>query len=75
MKTFTNFYYCYSDLVYKYNSTYRDLIKQGILNPCYYGDVINKAKKFKSDTSKPGQSLKNLLPKGYNLLFGWDLPC
>jgi len=75
LKTFTKLYYRYKDLVYKYISTCRDLIKQGILNPCYYGDVINKAKRFKSDTSKPGQSMTNLLPKGYNFLFGRGLHC
>ena len=32
-----------------------------------YGDVINKAKKFKSDTSKLVKSLKNLIHKGYDL--------
>jgi hypothetical protein len=32
-----------------------------------YGNVINKAKKFKSDTSKLINSLKNLIRKSYNL--------
>ena len=33
----------YSDLVYKCNSTYRDLIKKGISHRCVYGVDINKA--------------------------------
>ena len=48
-------------------STCRGLIKKGISHPCSYGDVINKAKKFKADTSKLVQSLKNLIHKGYDL--------
>jgi len=44
-------------------STCRDLIKKGISHPCFYGDIINKAKKFKPDTSKLVKSLKNLICK------------
>ena len=64
LKTLTKLYYLYKGLVYKYNFTCRDLIKQGILHPCFHGDVINKAKKFKSDISKLVKSLKNLIGKG-----------
>jgi len=32
-----------------------------------YSDVIDKAKMFKSDTSKLVESLKNLIRKGYEL--------
>ena len=39
-------------LQYKYNSTFRDLIKNDSFYPCFYGDVTYKAKGFKSDTSK-----------------------
>ena len=52
LRTFTKFYYSDKNLVYKYNSTCRDLNKKRISHPCFYGDVINKAKKFKSGTSK-----------------------
>ena len=34
---------------------------------CFYGDVINKARKVKFDTSKLVQSLDNSISKGYNL--------
>ena len=43
------------------------MIKKGITQPCFYTDVINKAKPFKSDTSKLVGSLKNLIRKGYDL--------
>jgi len=32
-----------------------------------YGGVINKAKKYKSGTSEFINSLRNLIPKGYDL--------
>ena len=43
------------------------MIKKGIPQPCFYADVINKTKPFKSDTSKLVGSLKNLIRKGYDL--------
>ena len=52
LKTFNFFYYRYNDFVDKYNSTVKVLIKKDISHPCVYGDVINKATKFISDTSK-----------------------
>ena len=38
--------------------------KQGASHLCFYGDVINKAKILKSDTSKLVKSLKNHISKG-----------
>ena len=43
------------------------MIKKGIPNLYFNGDVINNAKTFKSDTSKLVKSLKNLIRKGYDL--------
>ena len=53
LETFTKFYYCSKNLVYKYNSACRYLSKKDIFRPCFYGDVSNKAKKFNSDLSIP----------------------
>jgi len=64
---FTKLYYHYTDLVYKYNSKCRDLFKKGLSHPCFHGDVINKAKKLKSDTSNFGKYLKNLIRKDCDL--------
>ena len=45
-------------------STRSDLTKKGICHPCVmYGDVINKAQKFKSNISKRVKSLKNRIVK------------
>ena len=41
--------------------------EKGVSRACFYGDVINKARKVKFDTSKLVQSLDNLISKGYNL--------
>ena len=65
LKAFTNFYYRYKDLVYKYSSTYRDLIKKELSSQCLDDDVINKANKFKSDTSKLITYLTNLIRQCY----------
>jgi len=43
-------YYRYKNITYKYNSA--DLIKKYISRPCFYVDVIDKAKKLISNTSK-----------------------
>ena len=51
LKPFTKLYDKYKDIVCMYNSTCRDLIKKGISHPCWYGDIYNKPKKCKSDTS------------------------
>ena len=41
--------------------------KKGISHPSFYGVVINKAKKLKSIASKLVKSLKNLVPKEYDI--------
>ena len=62
MRIITEFYCRYKYFVYKYNSICRKLIR-GILYPCFYGDVINKGQKFKSDTFILLKSLR----KSYSL--------
>ena len=68
LKTFPTFYYRYGNLVDRYNSTCRYLIKKGNLPFMFYGDIINKAKQFKYDTSELVKYLKNLIPIGYDLV-------
>ena len=41
--------------------------QNGISHPCFYGYVINKAKKFKPNTSKLVKSVKNLNRKSNDL--------
>ena len=69
LKTFSKFCYCYIDLVFKYNSTSRDLIENGIFHQYICGGVINKVKKFKSDDiPRLVKSLKNCIRKSYDLV-------
>jgi hypothetical protein len=42
-------------------------LNMSISNPCFNGDIINKTKNVKSDTSKLAKYLKNLVYKGYDL--------
>lgn len=67
MTTFTTFYQRYTDFEYKSNSTFRDRVEKDIFSLCFYRDVIIKAKKVKSYTSKPAKFLKNLIRKYYEL--------
>ena len=53
----------YRSHIYIYNSTFRDLIKKYIFHPCFYGDVLNQAQKFKYDTSKFAKPFYNIIPK------------
>ena len=66
LKAFIKFYYHNKDLLYKYNSTYRVLIKKEISYQCLDDDVMNKVNKFKSDTFKLIINLTNLISKGYD---------
>ena len=56
LKTFTKLYYRYTDLVYTYNSTCRNMIKKDIYHQCSYGAVINNSEKVKSKTLKKSYS-------------------
>ena len=49
--------------LYKYNSTCRNLIRKCIP----YGEVVNNAKKLKSDTSELVQFVEIFIRKGYDL--------
>ena len=67
--TFTKYYYRYKDLLYKYNSTCRNMIKKGISHPCFYGNVINKVQKLKFDSPKV---VKVLLVKATSSRFNYQ---
>ena len=56
---FTKFYYRYKDIACKYNSTYKQLIKNCISHPVAMNNVRIKIIMFKSDTSKFVKFLDN----------------
>ena len=78
-KTFSKFYYRYTELLRKFGCTCRTLIKQGISHPAFYGNIVYKAHKFKKCPSNLTDHLNRLIHKGYkfnivvkslNLVFG-----
>ena len=66
IKTFTKFYYRYRDIINKYNSTCRLLIRLGISHPIFYGNILYKAKKFFHDPHRLVKPLNRLISKGYS---------
>ena len=43
-KTFSKFYHRHSELIVKYNIGFKTLLQQGISEPIFYGDLVNKLK-------------------------------
>ena len=65
IKTFAKFFCRYKDLVLKFGCTCNNLIRIGISQPKFYGDVVNKALKFKHDPFGLDIYLNKLIRKGY----------
>ena len=65
IKTFAKFFRRYKDLVLKFGCTCNNLIRIGISQPKFYGDVVNKARKFKHDPFGLDVYLNKLIRKGY----------
>ena len=43
-KAFSKFYHRHSELIVKYNFGLKTLLQQGISEPIFYGDLVNKFK-------------------------------
>ena len=69
MEHFFKFYHRHLELIVKYNVGLKTLLKQGILVPTFYGDLVNK---FKRIVGKPNFSeqfkkiIKRYIKVGYN---------
>ena len=69
-KAFSKFYYRHSEFIVKYNIVLKTLLQQGISEPIFYGDLVNK---FKRIFGKPNFSdqfkkiVKRYIRVGYNL--------
>ena len=69
-KAFSKFYNRHSELIVKFNIGLKTLLKQGISEPIFYGDLIYK---FKQIVGKPYYSdqfkkiVKRYIRVGYNL--------
>ena len=66
VKTFTKFYHRYNDIILKYKSTCRHLIRCGISHPHFYGNILYKAKKCIHSPEKLTKPLNRLIRKGYS---------
>ena len=69
-KSFTKFYYRNSDLISKYSSNLKALLRQGISHPAYYGDVIYKHRKILGHDDFSGsfeKTIKRFVKRGYDL--------
>ena len=66
VKTFTKFYHRYKDLIRKYNSTCKHLIRSGISHPIFYGNILYKAQKYKYSPVMLVKPLNRLIHKGYS---------
>ena len=70
-KAFSKFYRRHLELIVKYNIGLKDLLQQGISEPIFYVDLVNK---FKRIVGKPNFSdqfqkiIKGYIKVGYNLV-------
>ena len=65
-KGFSKLYYRHSELIVKYNICLKTLLQQGISEPVFYGDLVNKLKKM-LETLLLVINLKKL-----NIIKEWD---
>ena len=68
-KYFTKFYYRNSDLVLKYNSNLKTLLREGISKPAFYGDVVYKLRKIMGHGNFPvvfAKIIKRFVNRGYD---------
>ena len=64
-KTFTKFFNRCTELISKFGSTCRKLIKNGISHPKFYGNIVLKARKSLCDPCKLIEPLNKLISKDY----------
>ena len=66
VKTFTKFYHQYDEIIRKYNSTCRHLIRSGISHPMFYGNILYKAQNCQYSPQKLTKLLNRLIKKRYS---------
>ena len=68
MVTFCRFYRQYYDLISKFNVRLKPFLRQGLLEPEFYGDLVYKLKRIVSSNNFSAQFIKISLKKsGYNI--------
>ena len=69
-KTFSKFYRRYYDLIFKFQVGLRCLLRQGLSEPDFYGDLVYKLKKIVCSNNFSAQFIKiisNYKKNGYNI--------
>ena len=69
-KTFSKFYRQYYDLIYKFQAGLKSLLRQGIFEPDFYGDLVYKLKKIVCSNNFSAQFIKiisHFKKSGYNI--------
>ena len=71
-KAFSKFYHRHSELIVKYNIGLKTLLQQGISEPIFYGDLVNK---FKRIVGKPNLSdqFKKIVKRYINIDYNLDI--
>lgn len=54
------------EIIRKYNSTCRHLIRSGISHPIFYGNILYKAQRCQYSPQKLTKPLNRLIKKGYS---------
>ena len=65
VKTFSKFYHRYQNIITKYRSTSRFLIRHGISHPIFYGNILYKAQKHFRSPQKLIKPINRLIRSGY----------
>ena len=69
-KTFSKFYRRYYDLIYKFHVGLKSLLRQGLSEPDFYGDLVYKLKKIVGSNNFSAQFIKiisHYKKIGYNI--------
>ena len=69
-KTFSNFYRRYYDLISKFQIVFKSLLRQGLSEPEFYGDLVYKMKKIVGSNNFSVQFIKiisHYKKNGYNI--------
>ena len=68
-KCFTKFFYRNSDILIKFNSNLKTLLREGISKPAFYGDVVYKLRKIMGHGNFPTvfvKIIKRFINRGYD---------
>ena len=77
-KTFSKFYKRYYDLIYKFQVGLKSLLRQGLSEPDFYGDLVYKLKKIVGSNNFSAQFIKiisHYKKIGYNVNVSQQTAC